>query len=366
VARTNDQVFAVSLSEIAFTLIFVLMLLLGFMLFSERQAKEKAESRLAKTAEAEDAKAATQAMQLAEQQLRQILKEAGIVNPTALAQIIAKSGEAAAERDRLRREAVDMSAKLVALQELRSRVEQAGKNRSEPIIGEEVEQAMELRREVEKMVEEPAVSTKARLTTDQALERIKRSIAAMNELRLQAKQKLGMEVKPGEELKTVQDVVERAGIAAVPAGKNSIAVMKSEIDKLRAQVAFYEKRDKLRGLDHPPCWMDKDSKIQYIFNVQTTPSGFVVTRGWPSDRESDAKASKGFEQMMASAGAPMSNERFSLGAKPYLDFGKAQSPECRHFVYVSSTIENADRRDEARRVVSSYFYISERKTPAKP
>ena len=42
----NDQVFPVSLSEIAFTLVLVLMLLLGFMFLQEREARELAEQGL--------------------------------------------------------------------------------------------------------------------------------------------------------------------------------------------------------------------------------------------------------------------------------------------------------------------------------
>lgn len=55
-----------------------------------------------------------------------------------------------------------------------------------------------------------------------------------------------------------------------------------------------------------------------------------------------------------------------MGAKPSLDYGKAQLPECRHFVYLSSTIPDADRRDEARRLVNSFFYVLERKAPVVP
>jgi hypothetical protein len=109
--------------------------------------------------------------------------------------------------------------------------------------------------------------------------------------------------------------------------------------------------------------MDADSKIEYIFNVQTTTAGFVVTRGWLPHREAQAKASAGFNEIMAGGDSPLSAAQFSQGAKPFLDYGKAQTPECRHFVYLSSTISDADRRDEARRLVNSFFYIRERKLP---
>jgi hypothetical protein len=58
--------------------------------------------------------------------------------------------------------------------------------------------------------------------------------------------------------------------------------------------------------------------------------------------------------------------QFAQGAKPFLDYGKSQSPECRHFVYLSSTISDADRRDEARRLVNGFFYVLERRSPVTP
>jgi hypothetical protein len=374
-ANKNDQVFSVSLSEIAFTLVFILMLLLGFMILQERQAKELAEARLAKTRHVQTAEAATEAMQQARQQLTQALKESGVTNPTELVQTIVNTGEIAAERDRFRQEVLDLSKKLVALDELRSKIEQAGQIKDEDVTREQVEQAIELQKEVEKLITETGTmnskiddgAAQKHVDPKEVMERVKQAIAATNELRMQAKEKLGVDVKPGQEPKVVRDVVEGARIAAAAsAGKNSVAAVNVENEKLRTQVAFYEKRDKLRGLDHPPCWMDKDSKIEYIFNVQTTQSGFVVTQGWPSHRESDARATPGFDVIMASSGSPMSADQFNRSAKRYLDYGKKQSPECRHFVYLSSTIVDADSRDNARRLVNSNFYINERNTPLKP
>lgn len=45
--QKNDMVFPVSLSEIAFTLVFILMLLLGFLILGERDEREKAQARAA-------------------------------------------------------------------------------------------------------------------------------------------------------------------------------------------------------------------------------------------------------------------------------------------------------------------------------
>lgn len=372
-ANKNDMVFPVSLSEIAFILVFVLMLLLGYMLMQERQSKEQAQAKLAMVHQIQSAEASTQAMQQAQQQLTEALEAGGVSDPAEIVQIAVNAGENAAERDRLRLEVLDLTKKLMALEELRTKIEQAGKTKDDQVTREQLEQAMALQQEVEKLANEASKEPedpnlpKKPVNPQQAMERVKQAIAATNELRTQAKDKLGIDIKPGQEPQVVRDVVEGARIAlAARSDNNSPAALKSVNEKLMSQVAFYEKRDKLRGLDHPPCWMNQDSKIEYIFNVQTTPLGFVITRGWAASRELDAKDTLGFGDIMANSGLPMNAEQFAQGAKYYLNYGKKQSPECRHFVYLSSTIAEANRRDDARRMVSSFFYILERRTPVTP
>jgi len=134
----------------------------------------------------------------------------------------------------------------MALVELRARVQQAGRVVDEELTREEVEPAL----------------------------------AGTKVLCNQAKAQLGVEVAVGQEAKFARDAVEDARRAAeAVADKSCPAALRQENATLRTQVAFYDKRDKLRGLDHQPCWMDSESKIEFIFNVQTTQEGFVVTRG---------------------------------------------------------------------------------------
>lgn len=374
-ASKNDQVFPVSLSEIAFILIFVLMLLLGFMIMQERQAKEQALDQLANTRQAENIAATTEAMQQAQVRLSQALQEQGVGNPVEVVQALVKAGETAADRTRLQQENLDLTKKMEALEELRARIEEAGRDRAEPVSRERLESALALQQQTEALVQDnsPAGKDQTKLQQSKpvskqlALDRVKQALATSAELRGQAKEKLNIEVPAGQEMQLVRDVVEGARVAAaMGVGKSSLAAVSSENSKLKTQVAFYEKRDKLRGLDHPPCWMDKDSKIEYIFNVQTTAAGFLVTSGWPANREADAVATEGFAFMIEHQGTALNSGQFQRGAKPYLDYGKRQSPECRHFVYLSSTISEADRRDEARRLVNSFFYVLERRGVAKP
>lgn len=368
-SNRNDQVFPVSLSEIAFTLVLVLMLLLGFMFLQEREARELAEQSLRDAVVQQDREAATKAFEGAKAALEGQLRQVGASDPDRLIASLTESAERAAENARLRERVLDLTKKLVALEDVRGRLETAGRDSEVQLTREEVERALVLQKEVERILSEQTsgnrVATSASRRED-ATRIVTEALAATRELRSQAKEKLQLHIPPGDEQRAVREIVASAGATMrQKASSSSVAALRSEIEKVHAQLRFYENRDKLRGLDHPPCWMDRDSRIEYIFNVQTVPEGFLVSRGWPAHREADARASDGFQSLMVASGA-LTSAQFSAGAKPFLDYGKRQSPECRHFVYLSSTIPNADRRDEARRLVNSFFYVLERKAPVTP
>jgi hypothetical protein len=372
VSSRNDQVFPVSLAEIAFTLVLILMLLLGYMFLQERESREAAESKLRDIIVVQNGAAVLRALERAKAILAMQLKGVGAADPNQLVQAVTAAGEKAAENARLQQEVADLTKRLVALEGLRTRVESAGREADPLLTREQVEQALVLQREVERLASENAepagspASGAARGGKD-VTKVVSQALAATRELHKQSRARLQLAILPGEEAHAITDIVTAAGESIRErANATSSGTLRGENERLQTQLRFYEKRDKLRGLDHPPCWMDAKSGIEYIFNVQTVPEGYVVTRGWPEHREPDARASEGFNVLMGGPGTPMAAERFSAGAKPFLDYGKKQSPECRHFVYLSSTIPNADRRDEARRLVNSFFYVLERKGPVTP
>lgn len=392
--RKTDQLFQVSLSEIAFTLVFLLMLLQGFMILREHKENDEAKARIAlleqRQLDHQAASATAAAMAAARSSLAQLMAQAGAGSPEQVAQVVQEFvnvGKQKARQQQMQQEVLDLTRKLVALEEFRNRVEQAGRKVDEQLTREQVEEAIALRDEVAKLVEQrpppgaqesgtssasanpnQSVGMPARpVDSQRAVEQVRQAIAAANALREQAKARLGVDVPLGQEPVFVRDVIEGARQAAAAAtDRSSPDALRRENANLRATVAFYDKRDKLRGLDHPPCWMDADSRIEYIFNVQTTAGGLVVSRGWLPHREAQARASAGLNEIMAGGESPVSATQFARGAKPFLDYGKAQSPECRHFVYLSSTISDADRRDEARRLVNSFFYVLERRSPVTP
>jgi len=343
------------------------------MLLNERKERELAEEKLARAYKVEDAEAVIKLMDEARRQLEQALKLNKVPKSEEIIQNLAKSSQATAQVTRLQQEILDLNRKLVLLESLRVKLEQAGRQQAKNILRADIEEALKIQDQIRKLARDSTPpdskepdETLTGLNPREIQELINRAISTSVELKDQVKEKLGIDLRPGGESKVVRDVVDGARIAdRMSAEGKSIASTVAENEKLKIQVGFYEKRDKLRGLDHPPCWMDNESRIEYIFSVHTTSDGFLVSRGWATHRENDAKRNAGFEVLMANPGLHLDANRFSRGAVHYLDEGKASKPECRHFVYLSSTIPNADRRDEARRLVNSFFYVLERRSSVK-
>ena len=287
VSKKNDQVFSTSLSEIAFTLLFLLMLLLGHMILMEQKEKMELQRRLDVVHLAQSVKSAKVAIEKATLQFESALASAGHPSPH---EITTKLVAAIAERDQRRAALQDLTERMSALEALRERINRAGASQGEKVIRDELERALVLQKE--------------------------------------------FRTNPGN---------------------NNLSVVKEENEKLRGQIQYFTNRNKLRGLDHPPCWADADGKIEYLFKVETRPDGFIATKAWPTNREQEASSllSKMDEALPVGIMKPAS---FSAAMQPILAWSKNQKPECRHFVYLATTIGVADDRDTARKFVEGFFY----------
>lgn len=304
VSKKNDQVFSTSLSEIAFTLVFLLMLLLGYMILMEQKEKTELQGRLADVRLAQSFEASKVAMEKAKLQFESAkvamvkatlkfesaLASAGHPSPHEITTKLVAAIDVLAERDQLRAALQDLTERMSALEALRERINRAGAGQGEKVIRDELERALVLQ----------------------------------------------------EEFRTNP-------------GKNNLSVVKEENEKLRGQIQYFTNRDKLRGLDHPPCWADADGKIEYLFKVETRPDGFITTKAWPTNREQEASflLSKMDEALPVGIMKPAA---FLAAMQPILAWSKNQKPECRHFVYLATTIGVADDRDTARKFVEGFFY----------
>ena len=372
-SQKNDQIFQLSLTEIAFILTFILLLLLGYLVFREQTEKEAALAALAKTQSAE---ASAKTMTAARQELVNALSSAGIgPNAPNLDEVITKltnAQEFKAETERLKKLVEDLDAQLSAMTEVKKMLEAVADKKN--VESDDLVAALTLQQKVLETLSKPdtggqandeMVGTKPsgdqqakREQHKKALEQVRHAITTTGLLRVAIKKQLDQDLTPGKEMQTVNSVVSAAKAHAdsTKSGVNLETSMKENSD-LRGQVAFFKRRLEARGgRDYPPCWATESGSPEYLFSVELTPSGVQVTPSWPARREADAKALPGIEGALQS---PVSMETFVRNIQGVFNASKTADPQCRHYVYLKSTIAEAAASDRARLTVENYFYKNE-------
>ena len=387
-AQRNDQVFQLSLTEIAFTIAFILLLLLGYLVSKEQTQRVAAEMALSKVQSAEKA---TAALENAKGAITAALQSANTSNPDEVITKLIAAEETRNERDHLKRRIEDLNAKLTALTELQNRVEKAATSEQAGIATEAVHSALVLQERLRKadeqeqaedagQLQQDAVASSAAasaptstaqsqpkalgatkpVSSDSAiLDRLQNLLAVRSELKKQLRVQLATTLEPGKERTQIQEVVAAArSYGELAKAGVTVDFVKKENSDLRGQVAFLKNRlDARGGRDYPPCWADENGKVQFLFTVETKPDVMVVTQGWPTDREADARALPGIGEVLS--GSPHSSSSFVSRIQGIFNWSKAHDPQCRHYVQLKSSIADAVQSDRARLLVENYFYKTE-------
>lgn len=399
-AQRNDQVFQLSLTEIAFTVVFLLLLLLGYLVFKEEAERKAAEDALKQV---QGLERATAAFEKAKGELTVALQAGGATNPDEIIKTMLRAEDVTSERDRLKREVDDLDDKLRALTALQEAVNAAGGGAKEEGVSSEVGRALVLQDKLRRAMQEvnaaaqaassaeqaasavqnakqaasaaPASSASSSATaktpptppmTARAKEKLDSDIATSVPQALktqaalvrQAREQLGVDVKPGGEEQAIKDLVRvaKAYGGSGKGGRGFDSVQKENAD-LRGQVAYLKNRlDARGGRDWPPCWADEQGNIQFLFNVDLRPDTVTVTAAWPATRDADAKGLPGVAELMAS---PLTFQEFRAKVQPVFDWSKRHDPQCRHYVYLRNSIPDATTSDRARLMVEDFFYKSE-------
>jgi len=302
-AQRNDQIFQISLTEIAFCIAFILLLLLGYLVIKEQDARKEVQEALAQVESNDETKRLLEGARFA------LVAELGKVG--ASEDVITKLIEAhklREERDHLRQQVKDLDAKLTVLTEL------AG-------------------------------------DMGTTLGTVKQAIATTKMLHEQFKSKLGLEPTAA----TVVDVVDAAKSFG-ELSKDGVPLVRlhKENSDLRGQMAFLKKRlDARGGRDYPPCWANESGKVEFLFAIELLPDFITVTQAWPIKREADAKALPGITTALAQA---HSYSSLPAAIQGIFNWSRTQDPECRHYVQIKSSIPDAVKSDRARLMVENYFY----------
>jgi len=136
----------------------------------------------------------------------------------------------------------------------------------------------------------------------------------------------------------------------------SAAACRSDLQSCRNQTVYLNGRltAKTGGFDLPPCWVDPNGRIQYIFDASLQDDGIAVENKGITGREADqAKLPLGrvrYDQIM-------SRGEFAEAFQPLLDWSNQHG--CRFYVRLYDDMKSADRSEykSLRGTVEGYFRI---------
>jgi hypothetical protein len=315
-----DAVFQLSLVEIAFILVFILLILAGWMY--QHSGEEHGET-FARPQESGAREA----------------------RPHDAQGVFDETGAAA-----LQKRVDDLETQLSALAEVKAVMDEAGKSMARMATEAALRSALELRTKLEEKILVPGggKSGGARQISDRDL--AEQTMAAL-ELRQQLDRALGglgLSIASGQEAAWARDLVAAHVEKATGSRENA---------DLRGQVAFLLSRLEAQGERYfPPCWADEHSgRVQFLFNLELRPNLIAVTPAWPPVREMDAIMLPGMNELLARS--PHAHATFQERAQGIFQHGNAR--RCRHYVQLRNRITDAANAEQAQSMVEALFHKAE-------
>lgn len=356
----NDRVFQLSLTEIAFLIAFILLLLLGFLVSREQ------DRRLAAEAERDILRSTPGLTTQFNEAIQKVTETFGTsATPAAVEAVLTKLVEAeraGEERRRLLQRVRDLEAELTALQEIRAAVEGAAAQGTDapalPVIGE----ALALHRELTELLagspdpgKEEATNKADARSIEKMMDTVRAALAAEEELRSGLQASFGIQLEPENRDETIRALLTEARQYRdlLESGLDPAKTQKENVN-LRGQVAYLKGRLEARGgRDYPPCWADENTgRVEPLLTVELRPGHVAVSPAWPRHRETEALAMTAIPALLAAS--PVTYAQFGERVKPIFDASVAE--ECRHYVVLKSVIADAVQSDRSRLFVERFFY----------
>lgn len=317
--RYVDQVFQLSLTELAFTIIFLLLLLAAW-LVGEKDAKivglEKSNEevqRRAETAEKgnEKAKRELEESKAMLEEIKQLLASNEYHNSD---EIITALQKQAVQTDQITRQMQyihDLEDKLTALASIAEAINKAGEGANMSNANTYINVSVRLRDALEKA--------------------------------------LGKTIESGSESTIATELTS--------ALKNSES-LDSDNTNLRGQISFVQQQLALqgkKGFGLAPCWVNDVGKVEKLFDVTVSDDGLIVQSAWPATRQAQALVLPGIGQLI-NTDKVFTIEQFKEHANPILEWSKRQDPECRHYALVIVSTESAEVSTIGGNAVEEFFY----------
>lgn len=128
---------------------------------------------------------------------------------------------------------------------------------------------------------------------------------------------------------------------------------------LLGNVAKYKELAKVRQNEAPPCWIsDETTRVEYLFDIVINKDFYLVTAGDGfniDNRKQEALNIPGVKEMLSKKS--VTPAEFKSYAKQIYDYGRTRKPlACRFFVTMKSEIPDRKSADQARFTLENYFY----------
>lgn len=342
----NDRIFQLSLTEIAFTLIFLLLLLLGYMLFSQEKVIREAEAALAQIASAEEAKSD---MAEVNTSLKIALENAGAANPDDVISNLVSKKELLRENEDLKAQIENLDAKLSSLVEVKAALEKADGADKDKELQKKIQEALALKSALENKLSKEVVQDH-----DKLVSQLVSATQLAGNIDKEMREQLGSPVQKGKEAQLAKDLVGSYKQLASSPDTSDLPQLRKDNTDLRGQLVFLKGKLEARGgRDYPPCWAnEKTGKVEFLFKIISTPDGFIITPRWPQHRVEDAMNLPSLNQLVQPGSRSLS-EFVSL-TQGILSESNAKS--CRHYVVLGTTINDRVTADKYRLTAEGVFY----------
>ncbi|WP_409312499.1 hypothetical protein [Pseudomonas putida] len=355
-ADKNDQIFQLSLTEIAFVLVFILMFLLGSMVVWGHQENQRLLEQLKAIGGIEQQQAD---LEKASQLLENSLVGKNIANPEEVIKNLVDSVRTKEEVVRLKKQVLDQEAKITALGELQKVIDEAGKGQGKgALVQQRIEKALTLTKELKEQLQAKLEKPEEKALFDDpdyVATTAKNLLADQVNLNYSFTEDPLLASLPGntsgQKLESL--IKEYREIDAIKKEGSDPLVVRKENSDLKGQIQFLKnKLEANGGLDFPPCWADEDGKVQYLLNVELHENDLNVSRAWPDSREADARALPNISTVLAFATPDY--PAFLRAVKPISDLSRKLN--CRHYVRINNIIHDAVTSDRRRLSIENYFY----------
>lgn len=312
--KRNDGVFQLSLTELAFTLIFLLLLLAGTKVMLIEREKNDVINKFDHIQNNLDQCISEKAKTNACSEIDEILTRQGKVSPDELITAMQKTEMKEIENLKLKHTIQDLDAQITAMQDMKDLIKKTTKDDGQ--LQEYIESATKFKSAYEKFS--------------------------------------GNKIKAGEEVNRAKSLAE------FDEDQNLLFKSNRDLANCNGKLTYCTEKFIKRGFGLPPCWTDKSGhEINYLFEVELHPGGVLVSKAWPTEREEDS-------QKLPNINLLISDKQHSLSA--FKEHARAifieskqstpNHPECRHYVVMkrSTDLSDINEFNRLRLGVEDYFY----------